>query len=323
MKLLEGIQLHELILIILGFILGLALIFIFLFTALRSKPNLKLLYGFVAPLVMIGYPSFQSIEFSKDVLKIDKLVAEVNQNPTDTAAQNALRANLQTLPASRCIKSSDAMTVIAKSQAALGLFDSAKETIEKAKIINPNNPMVTNSEKEIKEQWSTQKDFTDRVKTLDRLIKQLEITPNNNTLKDSLATHVKELTIKSQRYPIHLENKQIATVATATAIIGRQEEAENITNEVLDVDPKNKEMSKVRDNIKNKEIDKKFNTQRTKPIPKIKDNVRPNNATKVITKIPQEVSTPAPYASDTSPAPLRMRLVPRSAAPLKVWDKTQ
>ena len=49
MKLLEGIQLHELVLIILGFILGLVLIFVFLFGALRGKPNLKLLNGAIKP----------------------------------------------------------------------------------------------------------------------------------------------------------------------------------------------------------------------------------------------------------------------------------
>ena len=98
MKLLEGIQLHELVLIILGFILGLVLIFVFLFGALRGKPNLKLLYGFIAPLIMIGYPSIQSIEFSKDVIKIDKLVEQVNRNPTDTVATRALINEISTLP---------------------------------------------------------------------------------------------------------------------------------------------------------------------------------------------------------------------------------
>ena len=108
MNLLQGIQLHELILMVLGFILGLVLIFIFLFTALKNKPNLKLLYGFIAPLVMIGYPSIRSIEFGKDVIKIDKLVEKVNANPTDTTVQRELIQNLQELPASRCKTSSDA-----------------------------------------------------------------------------------------------------------------------------------------------------------------------------------------------------------------------
>ena len=322
MKLLEGIQLHELILIILGFILGLALIFIFLYTALRSKPNLKLLYGFIAPLVMIGYPSIQSVQFSKDVIKIDKLVEKVNQNPTDTVAQNALRDNLAALPASRCKTSSDAMTVIANAQAALGAYESAKVTIEKAKVINPDNPKVTSSEIDIKDKWTTQKDFENRVTQLENYIKQLEAKPNNPKLIDTLSTHIQELILKSQKSPIHLENHQIVTVARATAIIGERERAVAINDEVLKVNPKDKEASKLKESIKNREIEEKFKAQRRiNRVLKPKQRVETAKPTDKMS-VPPAVSAPAPvYGADTTA--LRMRLIPRSVNALKIWNKDQ
>jgi tetratricopeptide (TPR) repeat protein len=321
MKLLEGIQLHELILIILGFILGLALIFIFLYTALRSKPNLKLLYGFIAPLVMIGYPSIQSIEFSKDVVKIDKLVEKVNADPTDTIAQNTLKTHLETLPASRCKTSSDAMTVIANAQAALGSLDAAKVNIEKAKAINPNNPNVILSEKDIQEKWSTQKDFEQQVKLLDNYIKQLEARPNDAPLMDTVSNHIQQLTQKSQKNTIHLDNRQIMTLAKATAIVGEREKAVEITNEYLRVNPKDKETEKLKESIKNKEIDRKFKPQRQKPIAKVKEKIDLDKASASKVNVPQAVPAPAPVYQDTSP--LRLRFIPRSVIPIKIWNKDQ
>jgi tetratricopeptide (TPR) repeat protein len=331
MKLLEGIQLHELILIILGFILGLALIFIFLYTALRSKPNLKLLYGFIAPLVMIGYPSIQSVQFSKDVIKVEKSVEKFNQNPTDTAALNAMRAELENLPASRCKRSSDAMTAIANAQAAMGAFESAKANIEKAKAINPNNPNVLASEIEIKENWSTQKDYEHRVKKLNEYINLLDEKPNDKPLMDTLQKHVNDLINKSQKQAIHLENNDLVTVAKAKAILGDKERAEEITREVLRVDPKDKDAKKLNEAIKNKEIDKKFKQQRDREHEKERD--RQKEKERMRTRIndeqnsdakmrqPQSVPAPAPVFQDT--AALRLRLIPRSVKPLKIWNKDE
>jgi tetratricopeptide (TPR) repeat protein len=321
MKLLEGIQLHELILIILGFILGLALIFIFLFTALRSKPNLKLLYGFIAPLVMIGYPSIQSVQFSKDVIKIDKLVEKVNADPTDTTAQNALKTNLEALPASRCKTSSDAMTVIANAQAALGSFDAAKVNIDKAKAINSKNPNVTSSEKDIQERWSKHREFENRVKLIDDYIKQLEEKPKNQLLMDSLSKHTEELIKESQKNPIHLDNRQIVTVARANAIIGEKERAVEITSEVLRNNPKDKDAAKLNEAIKNKEIDKKFKPQRQKPITKVNEKIDVDKASASKVNVPQAVPAPAPVYQDT--LPLRLRFIPKSVKPLKIWNKDE
>jgi tetratricopeptide (TPR) repeat protein len=331
MKLLEGIQLHELILIILGFILGLALIFIFIYTALRSKPNLKLLYGFIAPLVMIGYPSIQSVQFSKDVIKVEKSVEKFNQDPTDTAALNAMKAELENLPASRCKRSSDAMTAIANAQAAVGAYETAKATIEKAKAINPNNPNVLASEKEIKEHWSTQKDYERRVKKLNEYIKLLEDKPNDKPLMDTLQKHINDLVNKSQKQAVHLENTDLVTVARAKAILGEKERAEEITSEVLKVDPKDKEAKKLNEAIKNKEIDKKFKLQRDREKEKerekqkekerarIKINEDNNSDEKM--RQPQTVPAPAPVFQDT--AVPRLRLIPRSVKPLKIWNKDE
>ena len=307
MNLLQGIQLHELILMILGFILGLVLIFIFLFTALKQKPNLKLLYGFIAPLVMIGYPSIRSIEFGKDVIKIDKLVEKVNQNPTDTTAQRELVQNLQELPASRCKTSSDALAAIANAQASLGQYDSAKVMSQRAVDLDKKNEKAIESNKIITEKWQMQKLTEQRIGKLNVFVKQWELQPNNIQVWDSIATHYNNLVINSK--PVHLDNNKILVVAQAAAIVGEKQRAEQITNNVLKVTPNQKEAEKLREDIKSKRTDNRFNT------PKVKTKIT-DKAKETRTKI-EALPAPAPVFQDTN---LRIRFIPKTGIAIKKWN---
>lgn len=307
MNLLQGIQLHELILMVLGFILGLVLIFIFLFTALKQKPNLKLLYGFIAPLVMIGYPSIRSIEFGKDVIKIDKLVEKVNQNPTDTTAQRELVQNLQELPASRCKTSSDALAAIANAQASLGQYDSARVMSQRAVDLDKKNEKAIESNKIITEKWQMQKLTEQRIGKLNEFVKQWELQPNNIQVWDSIATHYNNLVINSK--PVHLDNSKILVVAQAAAIVGEKQRAEQITNNVLKVTPNQKEAEKLKEDIKSKRTDNRFNT------PKVKTKIT-DKAKDAKTKI-EALPAPAPVYQDTN---LRIRFIPKTGIAIRKWN---
>ena len=308
MKILEGIQLHELILMILGFILGLVLIFVFLSTALRGKTNLKLLYGFIAPLIMIGYPSIQSIQFSKDVIKIDKLVEQVKQNPTDTAATTALITHIQTLPKSRCVTSSDALSTIANAQAAVGQYDSAKVTIAKAAVINSSSSKVQTSQKSIEKQWQTRKVFENKVEQLKSNIKNLEKNPKSKIVHDSLVQNYNA--IKVLDAPIHLAQREVLTVGLAAAIIGETQTAVQVANDVLNVEPAQKDAQKLKDAIKNESIKKRFPPQKVENQPKSTPESR--------VKLPPVVSSPIAIVTDTGF--WRPKLMPKTGVILKKWD---
>ena len=318
MKLLEGIQLHELVLIILGFILGLVLIFVFLFGALRGKPNLKLLYGFIAPLIMIGYPSIQSIEFSKDVIKIDKLVEQVNRNPTDTVATRALINEISTLPKSRCVTSSDAMTTIANAQAAVGLYDSAKVTIQKAAVLSPNSDKVIESQKHIERQWTQQKDFEKKVNKLKSNLERLDANPKNTVLRDSVAINLNE--IKRLNAPVHMAQRDILAVGLAAAIVGEKQAAEQAADDVLKVSPNQPDAKRLKQAIKDKEIEKRFpmrqqaKPQQTPASEKMSAESAPQK--------PPVVASPAAVKIDTN---WRSKLIPKSAITKNFvkWDKEQ
>ena len=313
MKLLEGIQLHELVLIILGFILGLVLIFVFLFGALRGKTNLKLLYGFIAPLIMIGYPSIQSIEFSKDVIKIDKLVEQVNQNPMDTVATRALLNEISTLPKSRCVTSSDAMNAIANAQAAVGLYDSAKVTIAKAVALDPKSSKVLQSKKGIEQKWMQQKVFETKVGALKNNIERLYASPKDVKLRDSVGIKLDE--IKQLNTPVHMAQRDALAVGLAAAIVGNKQAAEQVADDVLQVSPNQPDARRLKDAIRNKVIERRFPARpKTQTQSKPKPNFEPQAPV---------VESPVAIKIDTN---WRSKIIPKSTIIAKdfvKWDKDQ
>jgi tetratricopeptide (TPR) repeat protein len=316
MNLLQGIQLPELIMLILGFILGLALIFIFIFTALRGKPNLYLLIGFIVPALLIGYPSYKSTQFGNNVVKIEQLVEKVNENPTDIAAQKELIDNLGQLPASRCVKSADAMTTIANAQASLGLYDSARVTIKKAVELDKNSDKAAESQKTIEEKWEARRDIRERVKHLDYHIHDMEKRPNDRNLRDSIAYQVGrvEKLSMSTAVPVHLENEQAITIGRANALLGRIEQSEQIADEVLKVSPNQKEAVNLKRDIENK----KFQPQlQTKPKPKDKKD-KDNDSAKANSRM--TVPAPAPVLQDTN---LKLRFTPKGIVEFKKWNNKE
>ncbi len=316
MNLLDGIKLYELVLMVLGFILGLVLIFVFLFMALRGRTNLNLLYGFIAPLIMIGYPSIQSISFSKDVIKVDKLVQKVNENPTDTLAQRELIEQIQTLPKSRCLTSTDALTTIADAQSALGLYDSAKVTIQRALDRNPNSDKAQQSKEVIQEKWKIQKDFEHKVDEIKLNINDLEKKPNDPKLLDSIATHLN--TLNAMDAPVRVQQTQAVWVAKAAAIIGERQAAEQLNNAILRANPKLEEANELKEDIKNKVLERRFGTKRSKIriLTPAKSTTKPTD--KPAPTAPK-VDAPAPVQVDMKG--LKFQLVPKAAADLIKWDK--
>jgi hypothetical protein len=322
MKLLEGIQLHELVLIILGFVLGLVLIFVFLYGALRGKTNLKVLFGFIAPLIMIGYPSIQSIEFSKDVIKIDKLVERVKSNPMDTLAAKELLSQISTLPKSRCVTSSNAMSTIANAQAAVGLYDSAKVTIQKAVLLNAKSDKVEQSRHEIDEQWKTHRQFQDKVEILKENLDRLNANPKNTKLRDTLAINLED--IKRTNPSTHASQSDVLAVGMATAIVGQYQAAEEVADNILRVSPNQAEAKRLKEDIRDNKIKQRFPPKRETPKPRT-ENPKPNNRVGTESgQKPPVVDAPAAIKADT--ASWQNKLIPKSTLIAKdfvKWDKEQ
>lgn len=258
---------------------------------------------------MIGYPSIRSVEFGKDVIKIERLVERVNENPLDRDAQKELIDNLEQLPASRCKTSSDAMLAIANAQTALGQYDSAYVTIQRAVELNPESDRANSANRMIKEKKDVQKRFEERIKQLEDVIKKLEKQPGDLRLRDTIAKNLRQLDA-----PVHLENHQIVLVAKALAIMDNKQEAVAITDNVLKINPKDREAAELRNDIKNQNIDKRF--QVPAPKPQRKPSAKPNRVDTA--KRVEQVTSPAPVFQDT--IAFRRMLIPKSGVEFNKWN---
>ena len=240
-------------------------------------------------------------------IKINKLVEKVNANPTDTTVQRELIQNLQELPASRCKTSSDALAAIANAQASLGQYDSARVMSQRAVDLDKKNEKAIESNKIINEKWQMQKLTEQRIGKLNVFIKEWELRPNDPQVWDSISTHYNNLVINSK--PVHLDNSKILVVAQAAAIVGEKQRAEQITNNVLKVTPNQKEAEKLKEDIKSKRTDNRYNTPkvRTKIVDKAKE------ARQKVEALP----APAPVYQDTN---LRIRFIPKTGIIIKKWN---
>jgi tetratricopeptide (TPR) repeat protein len=255
MKLLEGVLLHELILILLGLMVGLALLFAFMRTVHQNKPNLKLIYAFSMPLMMIGYPSIQRVQFENGVINIDKVSKEVEKNQLDTVLQKQLLQNVHQLSAARMNESPSALSAVANAQVALGRYDAAQALIHQAAQLDSTSAPVVTSKQRIKKKTDSKKQFDQKVKQFDKQLKSLEKQPHNKVVRDSIAQALKEVSAES----VSADEQSLITIATAAVVSGHSDTAIDLIDKVLKVNP-SKEAQVLRAQIVSGDILKKYNS---------------------------------------------------------------
>jgi tetratricopeptide (TPR) repeat protein len=260
---------------------------------------------------MIGYPSFQSKKFSEEVVKVDQLVKAVNENPTDLNAQKALLENLKELPAARCTTSVNAMTTIANAQAALGQYDSARVTINRALKIDAKSPTALESQKVIEQKWNTQQEYEQRVNQISKYVNEWKADKRKVYLRDSIWSNLKTLT-----EPIHIDDKKILIVAEAASILNETQTAEDLTDKVIEVNPNNSDAVEMKENIRTR-TDKDKIELKTRPRLRPPTKTKPDSAS---TKSqPQAVPAPAPYSQDSALLKTTIRVLPRTTQKIVKW----
>jgi tetratricopeptide (TPR) repeat protein len=255
MKLLEGILFYELVLIFLGILVSMALLFAFLESVKKNKTNLKTIYAFIVPLIMIGYPSIQKIQFDNGVINIEKNAKEVEKNPLDTVLQKQLLQSLNQLSAPRLNESPAALSAVANAQVALGRYDAAQMWIRQAVKLDSTAAPVIAGKQKIKKKTDSKKQFDQKVKQVDKQLKTLEKQPQNKTVRDSISQALKEVSIE----PVSADDQSLITIATAAAVAGHQATALDLMDKVLKVNP-SQEAKVLKEQILSGDILKKYNT---------------------------------------------------------------
>lgn len=83
----EGLFLHEIILMILGVVLFLALLFALIYKVLHNQPIKNLLLFFIIPIIMIGFAAIERVQAGDIIIETKELTQELQQTRDDSVAQ--------------------------------------------------------------------------------------------------------------------------------------------------------------------------------------------------------------------------------------------
>jgi tetratricopeptide (TPR) repeat protein len=308
MKLLEGVLLYELVLMVLGLAMGIALIYLLIKSASKKEGlDWKLLMGFMMPITMIGYPSIKQIQFKDGIVTIDKTVKEVEKNPLDTAAQKKLITQMGDLSNSRTNESPGALTSLAKAQLALGQYDTAHATVVKALEMDKTNSSALEAKKDIEEKQEHKRKFDDNTRRLEHHLEDWKNKPKDHKrIKDSINLVLRQIPTDDVR----AENKDILTVATAAAIAGHKEVSTNIVNDVLKVTPNSVEAKELKKRIDGGDFVQEQPIVLTSVLMPAPADMRPGKI-KRPTPAPVKVERPVEIPNHPSDTLMNFRLTPK------------
>lgn len=141
MRLFEGLLFYEIVLLVLGVLLFLVLLFALVYSIIKKRDIKVLALFFVISIVMIAYPSIQKIKFNEGVVEIEKRTKALEQNPTDTTAQEELEKKLADIE-QRQISNPSTLVKIAEAQAAIGDTAKALKNVDLALKEKPDLPQA-------------------------------------------------------------------------------------------------------------------------------------------------------------------------------------
>lgn len=149
---------YEVMLTVMGIVVFLVLIFALIWNVVKGRSVAGLLPVFLIPVVMVAYPTLQSIRIGEVLINIKNQTAIVQNNPSDTNAANLLKESLnQVKTNSRFLQNGHALLVVANAQAALGRYDSASLYLHKAAKISPQSEELLSAQKALNEKIEVRK----------------------------------------------------------------------------------------------------------------------------------------------------------------------
>ena len=146
MSLFDGLTLNELVLLLSGGVLFVALLVVFLGKALANRPVAVLLPFFAIAIVMMGFPTISAVKIGQEGVDIENQTTALQNNPDDEAARKKLEADVSDLK-SRSFKNPETIAKIARAEFALGHNADAKQDMEKANALQADPKSQTTAAK--------------------------------------------------------------------------------------------------------------------------------------------------------------------------------
>jgi tetratricopeptide (TPR) repeat protein len=220
MKPFDGLYAYEIVLLILGTVLFVAILIAFLRQVFTKQAYGGLLAFFVLPIIMIGFPAFQSFKIAGIEADLAARTQAVQQNPTNEQARAALQQDAEQL-GSRPLADAQVNANLAAAQYALGNEDAAKLNLQKALQANPALPAAQDVKRKI--------ELSDKLATL---VPQVEAAPANEAAKQELSQTVAQLSTVRVANP-----NTLAHLAQAYATLGKQQEAQQHLDLAAKINP--------------------------------------------------------------------------------------
>ncbi len=135
------IQTYEAVLMILGVVLFLTLIFGFIWLLIKDKLKSTYWFGFLVPIIMIGFANIELITLGKDTFTVKMKTQKVLNNPDSFEFQLELENALNAVPDSS-LRSPKQAEILVEANLVLGRLDHAEKVIKKAEEENKVNDQI-------------------------------------------------------------------------------------------------------------------------------------------------------------------------------------
>jgi tetratricopeptide (TPR) repeat protein len=243
---LQGLYLYEVILMIAGGILFLALVFLLIWNSIKGKSITPLLPFFLIPIIMIGWSTIKSVSYDNGKIDIEKTADSLAKNPADTTLQIKLEKSVAAFDTTRATTDTVALNAISKAYYALGKYTDATRYNQKTLSINPNMQSAINLKTGIEKQVAIKDNFN---KSIARLTSCLATLNASKGAADPAVTRQIVDTLKNLKHPTYTDAASSLVIAKALAAVNKKEQSMQIVQKVLEADPQSQETLQVKQNI--------------------------------------------------------------------------
>jgi tetratricopeptide (TPR) repeat protein len=243
---LQGLYLYEIILMITGGILFLALVFALIWNVVKGKNIVSLLPFFFLPIVMIGWTAIKSVSYDNGKIDIEKTANELIKNPADTALQKKLEKSVAAFDTTRATNDPVALNNISKAYYALGKYDDASVYNQKALSINPGLPQAINLKAGIEKQAAIKTNFRQSIQELSNSVAAADT--GKAALTPAAAQKIVGI-LQTIKHPVYTDEKSSLVIAKALALINKKEQSMQVVNKALEANPQSQESLQLKNNI--------------------------------------------------------------------------
>jgi tetratricopeptide (TPR) repeat protein len=225
-KILNQLSIGEFVLLVLGIILFFTLLIILIIMAVQKREFKVLLFFFLIPLAMIGWPTIKSMKLSPTGFELSN--ENINKAQTNQEARSQLEQITKNLNGTN-ISSPDSIKLLAKANAVLGDTNIAIQQVERVLMKYPND----------KEALHLRNIYSTPDVILQKSIDKVKTNPTDPNAKAELQSNLQQIETGTETKKPNLIKVAAAhylladtakTISTLEKAVVKDPELKNVTN---------------------------------------------------------------------------------------------